>query len=190
MADKFFEATAIPKITTRFNSLGDIGRTPPRNLIGLILTKYIGWYGSAYLLSQMSLQPCFGKIYTYFDLKLTFMTSILIFEVGSVICAAAPSSMAFIIGRAVAGFGAAGIFCGSLVIVANTVHMRQRPLFVGIVTSMYGVASVLGPTLGGLMTDSARLTWRFCFWVNLRMLYHHRRGTIELIQQQHLEPLP
>ncbi|KFY88877.1 hypothetical protein V498_06633 [Pseudogymnoascus sp. VKM F-4517 (FW-2822)] len=142
--------TAIPKITTRFNSLGDVG-----------------WYGSAYLLAQMSLQPSFGKIYTYFDLKLTFLTSIAIFEVGSVVCAAAPSSMAFIIGRAVAGFGAAGIFCGGLVIVANTVHMRQRPLFVGIVTSMYGVASVLGPTLGGLMTDSPRLTWRFCFWVNL-----------------------
>ncbi|OBT38656.1 hypothetical protein VE00_10760, partial [Pseudogymnoascus sp. WSF 3629] len=142
--------TAIPKITTRFNSLGDVG-----------------WYGSAYLLAQMAFQPSFGKIYTYFDLKLTFMTSIAIFEVGSVVCAAAPSSMAFIIGRAVAGFGAAGIFCGGLVIVANTVHMRQRPLFVGIVTSMYGVASVLGPTLGGLMTDSPRLTWRFCFWVNL-----------------------
>ncbi|OBT83087.1 hypothetical protein VE02_08593 [Pseudogymnoascus sp. 03VT05] len=142
--------TAIPKIATRFNSLGDVG-----------------WYGSAYLLAQMAFQPSFGKIYTYFDLKLTFMTSIAIFEVGSVVCAAAPSSMAFIIGRAVAGFGAAGIFCGGLVIVANTVHMRQRPLFVGIVTSMYGVASVLGPTLGGLMTDSPRLTWRFCFWVNL-----------------------
>ncbi|KFY12101.1 hypothetical protein V492_04096 [Pseudogymnoascus sp. VKM F-4246] len=142
--------TAIPKITTRFNSLGDVG-----------------WYGSAYLLAQMAFQPSFGKIYTYFDLKMTFMTAIAIFEVGSVVCAAAPSSMAFIIGRAVAGFGAAGIFCGSLVIVANTVHMRQRPLFVGIVTSMYGVASVLGPTLGGMMTDSPRLTWRFCFWVNL-----------------------
>ncbi|KFX87385.1 hypothetical protein V490_08291 [Pseudogymnoascus sp. VKM F-3557] len=142
--------TAIPKITTHFNSLDDVG-----------------WYGSAYLLAQMVLQPCFGKIYTYFELKMTFLISILIFEVGSVICAAAPSSMAFIIGRAVAGFGAAGIFCGSLVMVANTVAMRQRPLFVGIVTSMYGVASVLGPTLGGLMTDSPRLTWRFCFWVNL-----------------------
>ncbi|OBT95422.1 hypothetical protein VE01_05154 [Pseudogymnoascus verrucosus] len=144
--------TAIPKITTRFNSLGDV---------------VTGWYGSAYLLTQMAFQPSFGKIYTYFDLKLTFLTSIAIFEVGSVVCAAAPSSMAFIIGRAVAGFGAAGIFCGGLVIVANTVHMRLRPLFVGIVTSMYGVASVLGPTLGGLMTDSPRLTWRFCFWVNL-----------------------
>ncbi|OBT52494.1 hypothetical protein VE04_05866 [Pseudogymnoascus sp. 24MN13] len=144
--------TAIPKITTRFNSLGDV---------------VTGWYGSAYLLTQMAFQPSFGKIYTYFDLKLTFLTSIAIFEVGSVVCAATPSSMAFIIGRAVAGFGAAGIFCGGLVIVANTVHMRLRPLFVGIVTSMYGVASVLGPTLGGLMTDSPRLTWRFCFWVNL-----------------------
>lgn len=129
----------------------------------------------------MALQPSFGKIYTYFDLKLTFLTSIAIFEVGSVVCAAAPSSMAFIIGRAVAGFGAAGIFCGSLVIVANTVHMRQRPLFVGIVTSMYGVASVLGPTLGGLMTDSPRLTWRFCFWVNLRMFSSHWKGGKELI---------
>lgn len=118
----------------------------------------------------MALQPSFGKIYTYFDLKLTFMCSIALFEVGSVICAAAPNSVAFIVGRAVAGFAAAGIFCGCLVLGANAVEIHRRPLFTGIITSMYGVASVLGPTLGGLITDSPRLTWRFCFWINLRKL--------------------
>jgi MFS family permease len=46
--------------------------------------------------------------------------------------------------------------------------MRKRLPLLGIVTSMYGVASVVGPSLGGIFTHSARLTWRFCFWINLR----------------------
>lgn len=129
----------------------------------------IGWYGSAYLLTQMSLQPTFGKLYTHFNVKWTYICALVLFEVGSVICAAALNSVAFIIGRAVAGLGASGIFCGALVLLAYTVEMKKRPLLMSIVSSMYGVASVLGPTLGGLMTDSPRLTWRFCFWVNLRM---------------------
>ncbi|GIJ92427.1 hypothetical protein Asppvi_011409 [Aspergillus pseudoviridinutans] len=83
------------------------------------------------------------------------------------ICAAAPNSPVFITGRAVAGLGAAGLFCGAMIIMSQIVGMRKRPLLLGIVTSMCGVASGLGPSLGGIFTHSARLTWRFCFWINL-----------------------
>ncbi|KAI7764040.1 hypothetical protein LZL87_006422 [Fusarium oxysporum] len=143
-------ATAIPKITSKFDSLGDVA-----------------WYASAYLLTQMSFQPTFGKIYTFFNLKWVYLISSIIFEGGSILCAAAPSSAAFIIGRAVAGLGAAGIFCGAMIIISKIVEMRKRPLLLAIISSMYGIASVIGPSLGGVFTHSKQLTWRFCFWINL-----------------------
>ena len=88
---------AIPQITNDFNSLPDVG-----------------WYGSAYLLTCCAFQLLFGKIYTFYAVKTVFLASILLFEVGSAICGAAPNSTVFIIGRAISGVGAAGIFAGSV----------------------------------------------------------------------------
>jgi MFS family permease len=83
-----------------------------------------------------------------------------IFEIGSFICGIAPSSAVLIVGRAVAGLGCSGIFSGALIILAHSVSLKWRPIFTGIVASMYGISSVLGPILGGIFTDS-RLTWRW-----------------------------
>lgn len=116
----------------------------------------------------MSLQPTYGKIYTFFNVKWTYTAALFIFEVGSIICAVAPNSSTLIIGRAIAGVGAAGIMCGGLVLISIIVEMKKRPAYMGLVTSMFGVASVIGPTIGGLFTDSPKLTWRFCFWINVR----------------------
>lgn len=93
------------------------------------------------------------------------MIALAIFELGSLICGVAPNSTALIIGRAVAGVGAAGIFSGAILIVANTVPLRQRPTYMGLIGGMYGIASVAGPLMGGAFTD--HLTWRWCFYINL-----------------------
>lgn len=61
------------------------------------------------------------------------------------ICGVAPNSTALIIGRAVAGVGAAGIFSGAILIIASTVPLRQRPAYMGLIGGMYGIASVAGP---------------------------------------------
>ncbi|KAK6533759.1 hypothetical protein TWF694_002690 [Orbilia ellipsospora] len=148
--DNSIIATAIPSIATEFNAMGNIG-----------------WYGSAYLLTQMSLQPMFGKLYTYFSIKLTFLTALLLFEAGSIVCAVAPSSAVFIVGRAVAGIGAAALFCGGVTIIGFSVPLRKRPLFITALSSMFGVSSIVGLLLGGVFTDSKALTWRWCFWINL-----------------------
>ncbi|KAK6528306.1 hypothetical protein TWF281_009550 [Arthrobotrys megalospora] len=148
--DNSIIATAIPRITTQFNSIGDVG-----------------WYGSSYLLTQTSLQPSFGKVYTYFSVKWTFLFSLFVFEVGSVVCAAAPSSTAFIVGRAVAGIGAAALFSGGMTIIGFTVPLRKRPMYIAALSSMFGISSVIGPLLGGAFTDAPKLTWRWCFWINL-----------------------
>ncbi|OQV01311.1 hypothetical protein CLAIMM_06692 [Cladophialophora immunda] len=146
--DNTIIATAIPRITTVFNSLDDVG-----------------WYGSSYLLTTTSLQPSFGKIYTYFNVKWTYMAALAIFEVGSVLCGAARNSTMLIVGRAVAGVGAAAIFSGGMTIVAYSVPLRKRPIYIGLLSSMFGIASVVGPILGGAFTD--RVSWRWCFYINL-----------------------
>jgi MFS family permease len=87
--DMTIVATSIPQITTVFNSLDQVG-----------------WYGSAFFLTLSSFQPTWGKAYEYFPLKSTFLLSIIIFELGSLI---AQSSTALIVGRAITGAGAAGI---------------------------------------------------------------------------------
>ncbi|CAO2650657.1 Nn.00g019490.m01.CDS01 [Neocucurbitaria sp. VM-36] len=146
--DNTIIATAIPKITSVFNSLEDVG-----------------WYGSSYLLTTTSLQPSFGKVYTYFDVKYTYLSALLIFEVGSIICAAANSSSMFIVGRAIAGAGAAALYSGGMTIIGFSVPLRKRAIYIAALSSMFGIASVVGPILGGAFTD--RLSWRWCFWINL-----------------------
>ncbi|EXJ81980.1 hypothetical protein A1O1_08047 [Capronia coronata CBS 617.96] len=146
--DNTIIATAIPKITTVFNSLNDVG-----------------WYGSSYLLTTTSLQPSFGKVYTYFNVKWTYMLALVIFELGSVLCGAAVNSTMLIVGRAVAGAGAAALFSGGMTIVAYSVPLRKRPIYIGLLSSMFGIASVVGPILGGAFTD--RVSWRWCFYINL-----------------------
>jgi hypothetical protein len=123
--DNTIIATAIPKITTVFNSLDDVG-----------------WYGSSYLLTTCSLQPSFGRIYTYFDVKYTYLFALVIFEVGSIICAAATSSSMFIVGRAVAGAGAAALYSGGMTIIGYSVPLRKRPIYIAALSSMFGIASV------------------------------------------------
>lgn len=93
--DKLIISTAIPKITDTFNSPNDVG-----------------WYGTAYLLTNCAFQLVFGKVYKFIPVKTTFLTSIVLFEAGSAICGAAPNSIAFIFGRAIAGLGAGGVLPG------------------------------------------------------------------------------
>src|ERR1700733_7689022 len=143
--DNTIIATAIPRITTVFDSLNDVG-----------------WYGSSYLLTTTSLQPSFGKIYTYFNVKWTYIVALIAFELGSILCAVAMSSTMLIVGRAVTGAGAAALFSGGMTIIGYSVPLRKRPIYIGLLSSMFGISSVVGPILGGAFTD--RLTWRWCFW--------------------------
>lgn len=88
-----------------------------------------------------------------------------VFELGSLICAVANSSTTLIVGRAIAGAGGAGLSSGSYTIIAFSAPPRQRPAFTGVLGAVFGLASVIGPLLGGVFTDN--LSWRWCFYINL-----------------------
>lgn len=105
---------AIPRITSDFHSLPDVG-----------------WYGSAYLLANCSLQPLAGKIYTHFNSKKVFLFFFAIFEIGSLLCGVSQSSNMLIISRAVAGMGGAGLMNGALTIISVAVPLPKRPMYMG-----------------------------------------------------------
>ncbi len=84
------------------------------------------------MLTNASLQPLTGKVFTYFSLKHSFLAFLAVFELGSLICALATSSKVLIIGRAVAGMGASGLMNGILTILAISAAPSARPTVMGV----------------------------------------------------------
>lgn len=146
--DRGIIVTAIPAIVAEYNSYSDVG-----------------WYGSAYLLTASAFQPLYGRIYTSFHVKWSFLVAVAVFELGSLVCSVVPSSRAFIIGRAIQGLGSAGILTGSFVVGTHSVRLDKRPVLFALVGVLYGMGSLCGPMLGGVFSQLT--TWRWCFYINL-----------------------
>ncbi|KAI1074256.1 major facilitator superfamily domain-containing protein [Whalleya microplaca] len=141
-------ATAIPEITDEFHALTDVG-----------------WYGSATFLVVGASSAMWGKLYKYVNVKHAYLASIASFLVGSIVAAAAPNSIAVIVGRAIQGFGISGTMSGSIIIINYVSHPKKHPVLIGTWTGIFMVSTILGPIIGGAFTSG--VSWRWCFWINL-----------------------
>ncbi|KAL3472500.1 major facilitator superfamily domain-containing protein [Aspergillus californicus] len=100
-----------------------------------------------------------------FPIKLWFLISLFIFELGSLICGVAQGPTTLIVGRAIAGLGGAGVAVGVFTVLGFAAAPEQRPQLLSYTEATYGTAAVLGPLIGGAFTD--KVTWRWCFYINL-----------------------
>jgi EmrB/QacA subfamily drug resistance transporter len=146
--DQTIVSVALPTI------VGDLG--------GL---NHLSWVVTSYLLASTVSTPIYGKLGDMYGRKPVFLVAILIFLAGSML-AGLSESMAELIGfRALQGIGAGGLMVGAQAIIADIVPPRDRGRYMGLIGSVFAVASVAGPLLGGFLVDN--LSWRWVFYVNL-----------------------
>ncbi|KPM45413.1 hypothetical protein AK830_g1233 [Neonectria ditissima] len=126
----------------------------------------LGWLGVGFGLGATVAILPLGKAYGIFDTKWLYIVSLVMFSAASALCGAAPSMNAMIVGRVWAGAGGAGMYLGTLNLVTMTTSPREAAFYVAFEGFVYGGGCILGPVIGGLLSDSAA-TWRWAFYLNL-----------------------
>ncbi|KIW00847.1 uncharacterized protein PV09_07607 [Verruconis gallopava] len=124
------------------------------------------WVGLGFPMASAATILLFTRAYGLFDVKRLLLSSLLIFEIGSAICGAAPTSDVLIAGRVIAGVGGAGMYLGALTYISAFTTRSEAPLYNALIGLSWGVGSILGPIVGGLFSVSSA-TWRWAFYINL-----------------------
>ena len=146
--DQSVVATALPRIVS------DLG--------GM---SYLSWVVTAYVLASTSVMPLYGKLSDQYGRKPLIYAAVLIFLLGSLLCAASTSMAQLIAFRIVQGMGAGGLVPLSQIIIGDLVPPRERGRYQGNIGIVYAAATLGGPALGGIITDA--LSWHWIFLINL-----------------------
>jgi EmrB/QacA subfamily drug resistance transporter len=146
--DQTIVSTALPTI------VGDLG--------GL---NHISWVVTAYLLATTAVTPVYGKLGDLYGRKIVLQVALVVFLIGSALCGLAQSMTELIACRALQGLGGGGLMVSTMAAVGDVVPPRDRGRYQGVFGAVFGLASVIGPLLGGFLTSN--LSWRWIFYVNV-----------------------
>jgi EmrB/QacA subfamily drug resistance transporter len=123
------------------------------------------WVFSIYMLTSALTTPLFGKLADLFSHRRLMLIGIAIFVLGSTLCGAAQSMEMLVLFRAVQGLGGGAIYALAFIVVGVLFPPEQRAKMQGIISSIWGISSILGPLAGGLIVEHT--SWRWVFFVNL-----------------------
>ncbi|MET0401665.1 MAG: MDR family MFS transporter [Cystobacter sp.] len=132
--------------------------------LGIPASLY-AWLTTSYLVASTVLVPVYGKLSDGFGRRRILVIGILIFLGGSALCGVSRTTLQLILARAVQGAGSASLFTSAFAIVADIFPPAERGKYQGLFGAMFGLSSVVGPLVGGFLTD--HLSWHWVFFVNL-----------------------
>jgi EmrB/QacA subfamily drug resistance transporter len=146
--DQTVVSTALPTM------VGDLG--------GL---TYLSWVVTAYLLTSTVAGPLYGKFGDLYGRKIVLQVAIAVFLVGSALCGIAQNMLQLIVFRSLEGAGGGGLIVITIAVIGDLIPPRERGRYQGFFGAVFGVATIVGPLVGGFLVD--HLSWRWIFYINL-----------------------